>query len=80
MSTPGREVIRERIRLGHNRYELIAAPVEESHYIASWRCPVCNRGDRSSIQYRRIAVALEWARNSVAVHHAATHPELTDEL
>lgn len=80
MTTPDREAIRERIRLGYNRYEIVATPVDENDYIAAWRCPLCNRGDRSMIRHRRPAAALEWARSCVAVHHAATHSERSDDL
>ena len=73
-----REMIRERVRLGFNRYEIFATPINENDYSGSWHCPVCNRGDRSTIKYRRPAAALEWARNCIAVHHAATHPEAAD--
>lgn len=73
-----REAIREPIRLGFNRYELIASPVGESDYRGAWRCTLCKRGERSAISHPRPAAALEWARNCVIVHHLATHPEPDD--
>jgi hypothetical protein len=73
-----RETIRERVRLGFNRYEIIATPVGDNDYAGAWRCPLCNRGDRSANRHPRPAAALEWARNCVDIHHAATHPEPAD--
>ena len=75
MSSIQRSPIREVLRIGPNRYDVSAAPVDEFDYEGAWRCALCKRGDSSATTHRRPSTALEWARNCVAVHHAATHAD-----
>jgi hypothetical protein len=65
-------VARERVTLDGVAYE-IALLAQDEGCLARWHCTLCNQGDQPRLRLTGEAAALEWAHDSLAVHHRTVH-------
>lgn len=68
-------VTRRDLRFEGVTYELQALMDEGGDYQATWRCPICQVGSISHINFPRANGALGWAQDCALRHNTENHAE-----
>jgi hypothetical protein len=71
-STSPKLVCRERVTLGNIAYH-VRVVAASGGYRGQWTCTACGQSGQSAVNATGEAAALCWAKDGLAVHHAAAH-------